>query len=453
MRNKVIVWSLVCVFIISILMIGCKTTETVTTTAAETTAAETTAAAPILGTEGLTYWIEKAGIKPSGEFTIYSYKNEGVTEYKIAQKYVETYPDVKFNWVTVPGEDYASKIATELETNTANFDCFWSYAAWTIQFSKFLEDVTSKIPKELRDDILKGVVSATAVGDTWYSAPLFTSIYSLIYNKEILKNAGYEKAPQTWDEFFKCAEAVQKGKEIYGIGNGIVGQFGYIVMFQIVIHTIGGEFWNNDRQNPQPLFNNEKGVRALQIMKKIYKSNFSDPSMAQGDEFAMRRAIASGKSAMGFHGVGVVEAIVEKDFPENKGKFDYSLIPSDPGFETCSTNGSMGFAIRKGGNVDAALGFVLFYLSPDMQKFMTQDYGFPTSRASLANDEKYVSEFPYVRIAVEQANYKTVRYTEENTSALQQAFFPIFENYLNGKIDEKSTLSQLEKAFIDAWKE
>jgi arabinogalactan oligomer / maltooligosaccharide transport system substrate-binding protein len=469
---KIFVLAICVVFVFSFSLVSCKKEAAPEEEVAEEEAApaeeeeaapaeeEEAEEAPALGTEGLTYWIDKAGITPSGDLTIYSYKDEGVTEWEIAQRYAETYPDVKINWVSIPGAEFASKIAVELETNTAAFDCFWSFAAWTTQFQSFLADVTDRIPGELKDDILEGIVPATAVDDVWHGAPLFTGMYGNIYNKDILEQAGYEKPPETWDEYFKCAEACTIDEdgdgtpEIHGIASGhALGWFGSFPFFVVVIKSVGGGFWNYDRDNPQATFNNDKGLRALEILKQHYSSSFSDPAMATADEVGLRTAIASGKAAMGLHSIGSVEAITASDFPENVGKFDYTLYPYDPGCDSYSINGSMGFSIRNDGNVDAALGYVLFYLSPEMQKFMTKDYGFPTSRNSLVNDEEYVAEFTYVPAAVEQAKHGGERYTEENMALMQDLIYPILDNYVNGVTDAETTLSKMEDAFYEAWEE
>lgn len=346
----------------------------------------------------------------------------------------------------------------ECETNTAAFDCFWSYAAWTTEFEPFLADVTDRIPQELRDDIIPSIITATTIGDTWYGVPLFTSMYGMVYNKDILAEAGYDKAPETWDELFECAAACTIDEdgdgipEVYGIGSGMsAGQFGLRVFFDIALKSVGGSFWNYDVDNPQAVFNTAEGVRALQVMKQHYMSDFSDPVMATGDETACRRAVAAGLAAMGLHAFGAVEGVVSSDFPENNGKFAYSLFPYDPGFESWSVPSSMGFAIREGGNVDAALAYDLFYASPEIQKFMTQDYGFVTSRATVAADEEYIAMYPYAEGALDQGNYKGERYTEANGSLIQDTFFPIFQKYLGDDADEQATLDSLEAAFYAAW--
>ena len=469
---KIVVLMIIVGIVASFSLFGCKveaeeateevteeTIEEVTEETIEEEAEEEEVAeeAPKLGTEGLTYWIDKAGITPSGELTIYSYKDEGVTEWKIAQKYAETYPDVTINWVGTPYTDYANKILLECQTGTQAFDVFWCNSFWSTTFHDYLEDVTDRIPEELRNDISPGIISCIAYKDAWYGAPIFISTGSVVYNKDMLKQAGYDTPPTTWDEFFKCAEDLVIDKDNDGIPEvhgytGLVGEPGYFLMYPVFLESVGGHFWNKDEENPQPMFNSDEGKRALQILKRLYMSDFSDPVMLTADDMSTRRSIASGKVAMGIECVGSVDSVVRNDFPENEGMLGWSVVPSDPGYDSWSFDGSMGFAMSKGANIDAALGYILFYSSPEMQKFMTEDYGFPSARISLAEDEEYVADYPFVPTAVEQVK-NTDKYIAENVGMVQGSFFPIFENYFMGKINEETALSQMEDAFNEAWEE
>ena len=433
---------------------------TAAATEAETTAAEATAAEEfVLGMESNTYWVEKAGLTPKGELKIYSYKDEGVAEWKIAKKFEEAYPDVKIIWITIPGADYVNKLQLECETDTLGADVFWSFAQINAAVHNYLLDVTDKIPEELKNDIASGAAGATGYGGKWFGAPMFVGMDNGVeYNIEVLKNAGYDKPPATWDEFFKACEAttIDEDKdgvpEIYGY-TGIAHPIAKFALLDTIIESVGGRFWNEDQNDPKPLFNDDKGVRLLQIMKKMYKSDFSDPGMASGDDVASRKVLASGKAAMGIQGIGACWGLANSDFPEMIGNIGEALMPSDPGFPSPGQEGSCGFVIGKNANLDAALGFILFYMSPELQKFETREYAFSSARISLGNDAAYVAEFPYIPVMLEQAKVGAHRYVEGNTQALIDSMIPILDNYLNGNIDETACLTQMETVFNEVWAE
>ena len=476
--KKSLLWLLIVVMVVSMIatfsLAGCKKTEVAATTAAaETTAAaaETTAAAaettgapaekvPELGTESLTYWVDKAGLKPSGELTLYSYKEEGVSEWQIAQKFMEAYPDVKVNWVTINWSDMIGTIATEVQTGTERFDMFWCDDIWLGVTQQYLEDVSDRIPEELKNDIPKQIAAGTAYKGTWHGLPLQAGTYGVNYNKDLLEQAGYDKPPETWDEFFKAAEKLtidenSDGKpEKYGF-TATAGAWSYFVLFDFIVRSTGSEFWNQDSQNPQLAFNNEHGIRALQIMKKLFRSNFSDPGMADATDTVTlaRTSIASGQSAMMIEALGPIDGIAKKSFPENVGKFGYSAMPSDPEGLPGAFVSPVGFVIRKGGNVEAALAFDLFYMSPEMQKFHTAEYGFPGTRSSLVKDEEYLKEFPFVKTSLELSEGEVAGYKEGNQAILMDLFFPIFEQFINSQTTEEETLSKMEDAFKAGWEQ
>ena len=59
------------------------------------------------------------------------------------------------------------------------------------------------------------IKNLTVFNDKVYSLPLYFTSYSLIYNVDILKNAGFTEPPKTWAEYVDIAKAVTKDN-VYG---------------------------------------------------------------------------------------------------------------------------------------------------------------------------------------------------------------------------------------------
>jgi len=407
--------------------------------------------------ETATYWIEKAGLKPSGQLNIYSYKDEMALEESVTSMFLDAFPEVEVNWVAIPYADYASKIAMELETGTADFDIMWSWGAWTNQFKDYLLDVTDKIPQELKDDIVPGIHKAVGSGDKWFGIPFFVGIWGIQYNKEILSKAGYDAPPKQINDFLQCAQDCTVDED----GDGIPETYGFTgvsqpgqswnPVFYALLKNVGGEYWNGDSSNPEALFNNEYGVRALQVEKALYTSEFSDPVMAAGDPGQSRSSFSAGSVGLSWNYMGWVYADILNNFPENLDKIGWAGVPVDGDNESYCVTGDMGYVIRDGAeNLDNALAFCLFYSSIPIQKWRNEHDGFCPVRLSLANDEEYVADYPYIPISLDMAS-RSVRYVEPNMSEMENGSIPIFENYFSGKIDEEETLNQLEDLFYSTW--
>jgi len=407
--------------------------------------------------ETATYWIEKAGLKPSGELNIYSYKDEMALEESVTSMFLDAFPEVQVNWVAVPYADYASKIALELETGTADFDIMWSWGAWTNQFKDYLMDVTDRIPQELKDDIVPGIHKAVGSGDKWFGVPFFVGIWGIQYNKEILSKAGYDAPPAQINDFLQCAQDCTVDED----GDGIPETYGFTgvsqpgqswnPVFYALLKNVGGDYWNGDSSDPKALFNNEYGIRALQVEKALYTSEFSDPVMAAGDPGQSRSSFSAGGVGLSWNYMGWVYADIKNNFPENIDKIGWAPVPVDGDNESYVVTGDMGYVIRDGAqNLDNALAFCLFYSSLPIQKWRNEHDGFAPVRLALANDEEYVAEYPYIPIALDMAS-RSVRYVEPNMSEIENGSIPIFEKYFNGTIDEQETLDQLEDLFYSTW--
>ena len=58
-----------------------------------------------------------------------------------------------------------------------------------------------------------------------YAIPFTTDTFAMIYNKDLLKAAGYDKSPDSWDELRKASQAVKEktGKAGWGFPAGTCG--------------------------------------------------------------------------------------------------------------------------------------------------------------------------------------------------------------------------------------
>ena len=181
-------------------------------------------------------------------------------------------------------------------------------------------------------------------------------------------------------------------------------------------------------------------------------SDFSDPAMATKEFNVCNQSMASGQVAMEWYAIGATQAIINADFPENKDMLGWGPVPHDPGFESYALNGSLGFAVADGDNSDTALAYMLFYSSPEMQKFFVSEYGFVPNRISLKDDADFVSKFPYIPGAIEAAE-NSVRYTGANEDDLAVKYAPLIERYFDDTITAQELLDEMETIFYESWAE
>lgn len=134
------------------------------------------------------------------------------------------------------------------------------------RFSGF-EDVRSTLHRE-----------TMAVGfyhNHTYSLPLNVSTKAAIFNRELLKRAGYSEPPQTFGEVLELA---RRHRFMIGIG----GWDGWKTL--PYIYSLGGSLTDANFTKASGFLNGEGTVRAVEQLASLYKEKLIDLSVATGGD-------------------------------------------------------------------------------------------------------------------------------------------------------------------------
>ncbi|MCC6442022.1 MAG: ABC transporter substrate-binding protein [Armatimonadetes bacterium] len=135
-----------------------------------------------------------------------------------------------------------------------------------------LDDYLARLPKESQGDIFPGYLETNrfpAFENKLLSFPFTKSVLVLYYNADMLKEAGFDSPPATWNQFKKaalaCAKKDAKGQvKTYGLAveknaSTIDGWF----------YSRGGELLNEDKTKVR--FNEPECVEAYQLVADLVK--------------------------------------------------------------------------------------------------------------------------------------------------------------------------------------
>ncbi len=393
----------------------------------------------------------------------FSYHNVGAIEEKLMQEYANSV-GIKAEMISIPAKSYHDKLATSLFSGNPGFDIFWSWQGWTDEFHTYLQDITDQIPADVRNDVVEAAKKAVTYKGRWYGVPMFTAIPVMYYNKNIFAKAGLDpnRPPVNHDELIADAMKTTLDEngdgipEVYGWGwSGI--KFGLMARALEVIYQVGGSWFREENGKLVPNFNNEYGLKMLDVYKKLYMSKFVDPSCINTDEPQLRKAFASGKFAMLEMAGGAVEPFIRKEHPELIGHYGWAPMPGGkgckgalPGARRSGTvSGSMGPVLVKASkNKKYAMGYLKLMISVEGQKKCLRGYGFAPARKEMVKDAQIIKEFPYIPAVFKAAQYVAPRYPDKYYSAMQSECAPILESYLLGQITAQQCLDKMEKAII-----
>lgn len=194
-------------------------------------------------------------------------------------------------------EDYKTKIKAAMSAGEGLPDIFFT---WSMSFlGDFVEagrvycldDVLPEYKEELTDSMLAN----TTYDGKHYGVPLTMNVVTLFANMDLLKQAGWEKAPESYDELIKCCDdLLAAGIVPFGVAGKELWCLSEYVE-PILVKTIGAEALQEIYQTGK--WNQEGVVKAMQLFVDLTKKGYFDPNApALGNEEVKQNFLA-GKTA------------------------------------------------------------------------------------------------------------------------------------------------------------
>ncbi len=150
-----------------------------------------------------------------------------------------------------------------------------------------IDDLVEKYGQDLSPNQLIKIDGKT------YAIAMMVNLQHLMYREDILSDLGIA-VPTTYDEYLAAAEKIkQAGVVDYPIGATL--KTGWNLGEEFVNNFLGegGEFF---AEGNMPNINNEKGIRALEIMKAL--TEYMDPEYLVSDSTYVQQQFQQGKIAM-----------------------------------------------------------------------------------------------------------------------------------------------------------
>jgi len=382
----------------------------------------------------ITHWNTEAQIK---------------AEQALIDEYQSTHPDVTIVLQAVDFGDLLTKITTSNTAGT-NADIYHVYNLWLPDFakSKLLaippDDMIAAIKKNAAPAAVAGI---TVNGQIW-GYPTELNTYLLNYNKKLLKEAGFDKPPATWDELKAMAPKITKKDS-----TGAIKQVGYAVIpgwdsgmvhpFSALLFSNGGDYLSADGKTVA--FNSPQGVATLQLYMDLLKSGGMDVSINGMNDFPNGKV---GMTIMANWWRSTLETSKNIDFKNDVGVAPIPVGPSGKASTTLSYNWLLGVD-AKSAHPKEAWEFVRWLTSPrgegkgsPMGDYLTSVLGAIPS--SLFDQKAYndrLNDFfltPYIASTTNARPEPVIAGGQEIKTKLQTQL----EAVLNGQGEPKAALDQ-----------
>lgn len=280
-------------------------------------------------------------------------------------------PDIKVEIEYVAYDALHDKITTAMASQPPAYDVFLVDDIWYAEFAKagYVLDVTDRITQDMKDKIFQASWDITTVGGKTYGMPWLLDEKYFYYNEDMLKQAGFDAPPRTWEELIAQSQAIKE----QGIAEFPVvwswGQYEAAVCDWVtLLYGNGGSLVD---ESGAPAFNNETGVKTLEWMVKTIDDGITNPASVSYVEEDVRNVFSQGKAAFATNWLYMYDLVnFNTEQSQVTGKIKMALMPAfeGSGVDSATINGSMGFSVAATSpNKDAAWKYVEFLTSEDVQ--------------------------------------------------------------------------------------
>lgn len=322
----------------------------------------------------------------------------------------------------------------------------------------FMEDASLSIIRDYdKSDLIEGMWKASGEWqDTLYGVPANSCIMYMTYRADLFENEeekaafqeiyGYELAvPTDWDSYLDTAEFFTRAKGETLAGEALTKDFYGVSMMGKRHNAVTCEWLNYAwgfgggvfDEEGNICLNSPESVAALEYFLEL--SQYAPPGVTSKTWDEQTTELQQGIAAMAIQFNDCSPALEDPDASLVAGKMGYTAIPV--GEKAVAHYGAWGYYIPTDSqNPEAAWVFMQWFNTPEVQKNIALDGGFP-NLTSVYEDEELKS-IPYWEASMEAYKISTTRPRIPEWSNMDEVLMLEISNALAGESTPKDALDK-----------
>lgn len=316
---------------------------------------------------------------------------------EVIAKFHEQNPNIRIESTSIDFYKAREKFSESFKTN-AGPDILRADRFWLPEFVKnkqLAELKPSKIKAET-DDMVPVARSVISVDGKYWGLPISVDSLAMFFNKKHFKEKGLA-VPTNLDEFTEAAKKLtDSGKGRYGFFINPNGWY-----FEPFFFGFGGQYFTPEGKLA---INSDQAKKAMEYLLHLKDGLRVVPpvNLRNNVYHTMIHSFKTGQVSMIFTGPWAIRTIIAGTaFKDDNNNLGISPIPEGP-HGTFSPTGCQTLVISKNcKNYDAALKFIRFIYSPEIQKLLSiVNFGLPARKSVFAADE--LKRDPYLQTFIRQ---------------------------------------------------
>jgi multiple sugar transport system substrate-binding protein len=239
---------------------------------------------------------------------------------------------------------------------------------------------------------------------------------------------GLALTPTTWDELRADAKKLS-GNGVYGLGVSGVNTEEGTFQFMPWLLSAGATPFKVD---------GPEGIKAFTFVSDLVKDGSMPKDVMNWVQSDVNKQFEAGNLAMMINGPWQLPSLA-KDTPDLK--FGVALIPKDQQY--ASVLGGEDWGVVNGKNVDAAIDFLKFVVSPDLMKDYCNKFGYFPSRKDMASDPVFTSD-PIKKVFVDEMQYASPRGPSAQWPQLSLAISTALQEVITGSKTPEAAAKTIE---------
>ncbi|MBE1877228.1 ABC transporter substrate-binding protein [Myceligenerans pegani] len=356
-------------------------------------------------------------------------------------EFEESHPDITVNFVQMEENDLRDAVTKDIATGGGQYDIvtIGSYEVPIWAENEWLADLTEPLSSDAEydvDDLFAPVKDVVSVDDRLYAVPFYGESSMLMYNEEILDEAGITLSENpTWDEVAEAAREVHSD-DVTGIC--LRGKPGWGELFApltTVVQTFGGTWFDADWNAH---VNDPEFREAVQFYVDLVEDAGPADPVSTGFTECLN-TMTQGKAAMWVDATVAAGMLEDPEASEVAGKMGYAHAPVKE-TEESGWLWSWNLAIpQTTQNQDAAIEFVKWATSKEYHQLVGEELGWtrvpPGARQSTYEIPEYVeaaeSFAPITQDIMLAVNPTQPGLYEQSWTGIQYVTIPEFQDLGN----------------------
>lgn len=327
-----------------------------------------------------------------------------------------------------PWSGYMEKITTGIDSGDGP-DVVYIDTLYDLAAGGKLLDLDSYFTQEEKDNYYYYDMGYVAGGQ--YCLPIVVGDASVLFcNMDILKEAGFNTPPQTWDELIEYAKKIKEvDPDIYSFlqpwGNSS-GKSAMMTSFLPYFWEAGGDFLNADGK---PNLDSDAGLTTLNFLKSLQDEGIFDETVVSvGDAPDQFR---TGNAAMVMMGTGM-----STSFDEAGINWDFSMLEG-PGGKGFWISGDSLAVTSNSENKDLAVKALKYMTSAAvMDDFHEKMY----SATPITKDSAYTEDARFESLYENETQYFHIWPAFENADSFYDILFKNIQSMYMGDLDVQQVI-------------